>query len=215
MPMPLAGGRPKQELDRDSECIYPMFTMTTGDLIQTGILLAATVAVLLSAWQTRSHNRLLKAQLVRDRFEMYWQTYQPVTEEQVDGLKLYPEDYMKLDRYQASYAGDDAAIRKYIYMSALYEYLAFAHTLHHVLKVPDPVGPGWVTRWAEDLAGSAQFQDVHDEYRGYYPKFEAFVDGIFTRNPSLRKSIWSPANTASEPIAPKPSKSRSGPAPHR
>jgi hypothetical protein len=152
--------------------------MPLSDWIQTGVLLATTLAVGIAAWQTFLQNRLPKAQLLRDRFEMYWQTYQPVSQEQIAALKLYPEDYVGLDRYASRYEGDDNAIARYINTSRLYEYLAFTYTLHHVLKVPDPVGSGWVARWTKNLAKSVEFQDVRKSYSGYYPEFESFVDGL-------------------------------------
>jgi hypothetical protein len=61
--------------------------MSLADWIQTGVLMATTFAVALAGWQTHLQNRLLKAQLLRDRFEMYWKTYDAVSAEQVAELK--------------------------------------------------------------------------------------------------------------------------------
>jgi hypothetical protein len=180
-------------------------TMTLADWIQIGVLLTATLALGLAARQTYLQNRLMKAQLLRDRFEMYWQVYNPVSAEQVAELKLYPDEYMGLARFKDSYEGNDAAITKYIYMSLLYEFLAFSHAAQYRLKVPDPLGKDWLVNYASELIASSQFQDVHEEYRGYYRDFADFIDGLMLskrvtngdfneplkgiRSPERRKSI--------------------------
>jgi len=152
--------------------------MNIGDWIQTGLLALTALSLVTLAWQGLLQHRLLKAQLLRDRFEMYWETYEPVSKEHIDELKVYPEGYMDLSLYRSRYEGNDDAIHRYIYMSLLYEYLAFTFTLHHVLKVPDPLGSDWTRRWATELLASREFNDVHAEYRDCYPRFEAFIEAL-------------------------------------
>src|SRR5262245_28035925 len=124
--------------------------------------------------QTRIQTRLLNAQLVKDRLELYWEIYTPVTAQQVGEFKLYPGDYMDVDLYEARYKSDEAAIRRYIYMSEVYEYLAFTHALQ-ALDVPDPFGQHWVETWTRDLIQSREFLDVNEQYSDYYPAFKALV----------------------------------------
>ena len=125
--------------------------------------------------QTTIQTNLLNAQLVKDRLQLYWETYKPVTAEQLDEFKLYPQDYMELALYEERYKSDDSAIRRYIYMSQLYEYLAFTHSLQS-LNVPDPLGEHWVATWTRDLSESSEFLDVNEQYGEYYPAFKSFVE---------------------------------------
>jgi hypothetical protein len=130
--------------------------------------------------QTQIQTALLNAQLLRDRLEAYWKTYQPVTDAQVAELRLYPEDYMDRELFRQRYARDEPAIRRYIYMSLLYEYLGFTHKLP-ALGVPDPLGAEWVRRWTNELLACAEFRDVHEQYRGYLPEYEGLVDELMAR----------------------------------
>ncbi len=72
----------------------------------------------------------------------------------------------------------------HIYMSKLYEYLAFTSTLRE-LDVPDPLGQNWIERWLKDLVASAEFMDVNSQYADFYPTFSAWVDQI-------RESVYPP-----------------------
>ncbi len=149
--------------------------LTRREIQRTGVAQEQSAQRLLE--QTTIQTRLLNAQLVKDRLELYWETYRPVTAEQVDEFKFYPEDYMELDLYEKRYKLDAAAIRRYIYMSELYEYLAFTHSLQS-LDVPDPLGEHWVATWTRDLIESSEFLDVNEQYGEYYPVFKSFVERI-------------------------------------
>ncbi|MEB3120418.1 MAG: hypothetical protein VKL41_04250, partial [Snowella sp.] len=122
-------------------------------------------------------NALFNAQLLRDRFDAYMKTYEPVSDEQVANFRLYPDDFMDRKMYEDRYSNDDGAIKRYIHMSQLYEYLAFTLKLRDI-DIPDLLGPEWVKRWTEDLLPFPEFRDVHEQYRGYYPEYQDFVDEI-------------------------------------
>lgn len=49
---------------------------------------------------------------------------------------------MELERYRSDYQGKSDAIRRYIHISKLYEYVAFTFTLHHTLKLRAPLRKG-------------------------------------------------------------------------
>lgn len=151
--------------------------MDTGDYIQTAILLVLTATLFAWVWQIVIQNRLLKAQILRDRLEMYWQTYEPVSDDEVQELHLIPEDYMDKLKYEVHYKKNPEAIRRYITMLALYEYLAFTYSLIK-LKLPDPLGYDWTKRWAKDLLEYIEFLYVHEYHNEYYPEFAAYVDGV-------------------------------------
>jgi hypothetical protein len=162
------------------------------DIIQLFTLIVFAVSVVILVIQTRIQNRLLRAQLLRDRLEMYWETYQPVTDDHVRDFIDYPEDYMNKELFEKRYSGKTQNIRRYIYMSMLYEYLAFTYSLK-TSSVGDPLGYQWTQSWTRDLLQSPQFHDVHEQYRGYYPKYEAFVDDI------LRKYSVNTSNPINNP----------------
>lgn len=139
----------------------------------TLIIFFATLIILCR--QTTIQNHLAKSQIVRDRFEMYWQTYDPITDEQVRELQMYPEDYMTRSLYETKYESNDEAIRMYIYMSQLYEYLGFSFMLEEK-EVPYPVGHHkFLKKWARALAASKEFQDVRRSHDEYYPALAQFL----------------------------------------
>ena len=125
-------------------------------------------------------NRLAKVQLLRDRFEMYWRTYSPVTDEHIRDAMLYPEDYMPVSVYEGVYRNDKERLRKYIAMTKLYEYLVFMHASQQ-LDIDDPLGKEWLPRWVSQLSTDQQFLEVNEYYRPYYEKFSGYVHGIRQR----------------------------------
>ena len=153
--------------------------MKTADWIQLGSLIVILLTLVVLAYQVFLQNQSAKAQLLHDRFEMYWGTYEPVTDNQVKEFHLNPEDYVQHDRYEAFYKKkeNDAAVRKCILMAQRYEYLAFLHTLRR-MGIADPMGDHWLNKWVTDLLDSREFRDVHDYYRNYYPAFASAVDAL-------------------------------------
>jgi hypothetical protein len=136
------------------------------------------MAGLIALWvQVRLQNKLNKAQLLRDRFETYWRTYEPVTPEQVDEFKMNTYDYIDDELYHAKYEGDEKLIKKYIMMAQLYEYLAFVHALQR-LKLEDPLGLDWLILSVRHKLKSDPdhvFHDISGQFREYYPAFDKFV----------------------------------------
>lgn len=148
--------------------------MTAADYIQIGILSVLGFTMILAVWQTRTQTNLYLAQLLRDRFEMYWKMYEPVSQGQLEELREFPEDYIELTLYEEKYKGHDKKLRKYIGMAQRYEYLAFAHGLEE-LHLRDPLGYGWTQRWTEDLLEDEVFMDVHHYFGAYYPGYTKLI----------------------------------------
>ncbi|MBI3089690.1 MAG: hypothetical protein HYY96_03410 [Candidatus Tectomicrobia bacterium] len=150
--------------------------MPVTDYIQIVIAVVLTGTLVILAWQLVIQNRLLKAQVLDSRFQMYWKTYEPVSDAEVEQVNLYPEDYMSEERYQI-YRENPTAIRKYLGLLSLYEYLAFSYSLKK-LRLPDPLGYTWTERWAKDLLGYPEFLEVHNYHREYYPDFAKYIDSL-------------------------------------
>ena len=146
------------------------------DYIQFGILAVLGFTLSLAVWQTRTQNRLYSAQLLRDRFEMYWKMYEPVSQGQLEELEEFPEDFIDLKVYEEKYKGHDKMLRKYIGMAQRYEYLAFAHGLEE-LHLKDPLGYEWTRRCTRELLTDEVFLDVHRYFGGYYPHYTKFIEG--------------------------------------
>src|SRR2546427_1042373 len=148
--------------------------ITAADYIQFGILSVLGFTLFLAVWQTRTQNMLYRAQLLRDRFEMYWKMYEPVSQGQVEELREFPEDFIDPKIYE-KYKDHDKKLRKYIGMAQRYEYLAFAHGLEE-LHLKDPLGYEWTQRWTRELLADEVFLDVHRYFGVYYPQFTKFID---------------------------------------
>lgn len=151
--------------------------MAPSNYIQLAGAIISAVALCAILRQLVVQNRIFKAQMLRDRFDMYWKTVEPVSDDSVRQLRLCPEDYMDRSLYESHYKANADALRKYIYMLQLYEYLAFTYGLKQY-KLPDPLGYTWAEMWTRDLLAESEFLEVHRYHKPYYPYFAAYVDGL-------------------------------------
>ncbi len=168
-------GRGPRPLGEPSGALSPAFG--PADYIQFGILTVLGFTLFLALWQSWTQNKLYRAQLLRDRFEMYWKMYEPVSQGQGQELKEFPEDFIDLKVYEEKYKDHDRKLRKYIGMAKRYEYLAFAYGLK-VLHLKDPLGHDWTQHWTRDLLKDEIFLDVHHYFGAYYPHYEKFIEGV-------------------------------------
>lgn len=141
-----------------------------------------TVVILASTLMLTVHHqrKQMQAQLLKDSFEMYWRTYEPVSDAQFEEVVRFCEDYFDRRVFTESYANDPQKVRRYLHMSKLYEYFAYSRKMH-ALRLQDPFGPDWLAMWTRDLADVPEFRDVHEYYRGYYPEFAQAVDSEIAR----------------------------------
>jgi hypothetical protein len=154
--------------------------METGDIIQTIILFIMFLSFIFLIRQIVLQNRIFKAQLMRDRFEMYWRTYDPVTEDQISELKIYPRDYMDPKKYETFYKDKPESIKKYIMMMKLYDYLAFINGLRKE-KLSDPLGNNWSNLWTSELIDEKEFMEIHNFHKIFYPDFAEYIDKIISK----------------------------------
>lgn len=149
-------------------------TLTATNWIAMVTAAIMTINLLFLTRQISIQNRIAKANLMRDRFEMYWKTYKPVTDDQVEDFHIYPEDWMPTSNYP-KYKNDENKIKKYIGMAQLFVYLAFNFYAMR-LGIKDPFGRHWLRLWTADLTEEEEFLEVKDYYRPYYPEFCDFVE---------------------------------------
>jgi hypothetical protein len=147
------------------------------DITSSAILLVTFIVIYL---QLRSQNKFLRGQLHRDRFDMYWKTYDPISKDEIREFKIYPENWMDKKIYHNKYKGRKKLIRKYLMFSKQYEYLAFSFRLI-TLKVPDSLGHDWTKKWLNDLLEKEEFLDVHEYYKEYYPELARYIDKRLTK----------------------------------
>lgn len=124
-------------------------------------------------------NSLFKAQLLSQRFDMYWRTRAPISDEQVNEVAIAPDDVMDPEEYKNWYKDHPDDLRRYLYLARCYEYLAFAHSMK-TLGLPDPLGDSWTQLWASDLARHPEFRKINSWYERYYPG--VFFSGRLARN---------------------------------
>ena len=134
-------------------------------LVVTAIILAVSLIFILA--QVRTQRGLLGAELLYDHFQMYVKGNDPVSDERIEELKIYPVDYMDVEVYEKQYKGNDEAIHKYIYMSDLYEYLAFSYAMPRA-EIPSRES---LEMWTRDLCEEREFCEVHKHYSKHYPRF--------------------------------------------
>jgi len=151
--------------------------LTVDQKIQLAIVIILAVTLSLILLQLWTQFRLAKAQLLRDRFEMYIRTNEPVTDEHIKELKLYPADYMDVELYKLKY-NNDQSLRKYIYMATLYEYLAYTQDMPYAKFL----NSGFTEMWVNDLCQEDEFRDVHKYYEKYYPRFAEIVEKLLNEN---------------------------------
>lgn len=152
--------------------------MPITDIIQLIVAGMALLTLFVLVYQIKIQNDMFKSQLIRDRFDMYW-SWQPVTDDDVTEIELFPEEYFDSDVYQTDYQGNRDAIRKYLYVAHVYEYLAFAYGLVNT-KIPDPMHH-MHSLWLSDMLQREDFLQVHRHIGRYYPDFAKKVERLLNK----------------------------------
>lgn len=80
-----------------------------------------TKALDLQSQSLALQNRLVNAQLLAQRFDMYWRARAPVTDQELSDVDLIPDDYMDPNTYLTKYKTDRQALGRYVYLCTCYE----------------------------------------------------------------------------------------------
>jgi len=142
------------------------FAVTVAQIVTPFILIVTLIAI----WRSmETQNKLFRSQLLRDRFDMYMTTWEPVTDDDVEEFNLYPDLYRDESK-DLYYRENIQRIKRCIGMTQMYEYLAFAWSLK--AQESDLLGVRWIKQWIKDLVGVTEFVDYHEYYgEEYYPDF--------------------------------------------
>jgi hypothetical protein len=125
----------------------------------------------------------LRAQAVSSQFEGYLRVaYAPVSKEQIEELKLYPEDYMDRQLYESEYKDREDSLRRYIYFYVVYEYLGISWPSRHLRHAS--VGAQWTEMWTRDLVKEKEFKDAHKALRGFYTDYSSIVEKCLNLKPA-------------------------------
>jgi hypothetical protein len=153
--------------------------MSIVDLVQilTGIVAALTLFILL--YQTVIQNRLIRAQILMFRFDMYKNATAPITTDEVKMAQEYPQHYFDANKYQEQYKGNPSSIKKYLFSYHLYEYMAYRYVLTYQLGLPEPIESNFKL-WVQDAVREREFLDVHEYMKMYHQVFGQYVENIKT-----------------------------------
>ena len=154
------------------------------------IILTATLFIYIR--QINIQNRLYKAQVLRDRFDMYNETEELITEEHIKDFKRFPEDYIKKSTYWLHYLDQDDKIFKYLYFGKKYTYLLFVYTLKERLKLHDVIGDAWEKESFKNIKKYPEFHDVREFNKKFYSDFDKYLEihiKKITKSNSMKQNI--------------------------
>jgi hypothetical protein len=156
------------------------FMQVWGPVVKDWAPLGAVILTFINigflTFQVLRQNKISKAQLLKDRFEMYWKIYDSISDDEIKLVHACPDDFMPRATY-VKFKDNDGVLRKYALMSELVEYLAFTHELKNY-GIEDTFGSDWVKLWTRDLKEIPEFMEIMEYYKEYYPKFAKFADAI-------------------------------------
>jgi hypothetical protein len=150
--------------------------MSSNDAVQISIVLISFGTLLIVLYQTALQNRLLKAQIIKDRYDMFKGAMSPVSDEEVEMARIYPDNYFDMTTYNEHYKDNPELIKKYLFSWHVYEYMAFRYSIVR-LKLPDPIGSN-LKVWVLDSIREKEFADVHAYIKTYHPIFGDYVERL-------------------------------------
>ena len=160
-------------LDTSPGCEIATFWV---QVLVLGVLCLSAGAVF---WQLRLQTKMLRMDLLRDRITMGWLTDKPITPEHIDSVKYYPENYIprKYRGKEKELTGKEKELTgKYLYLDQVYDYFLYVYLSSKSVK--DPLGKKWQEKWIEDLAGNKIFDDIREDNRDSFRKFDDYLEGI-------------------------------------
>ena len=146
------------------------FLESNSDLIQFLVLIVLVGTLFLVLRQTKTQNKLYKAQILRDRFDLYNNTKGLITYEHIEDFKKFNQDYVF--EYTEYYSQNDDNIHTYLYLGKIYEYLLYVYKLKKKYKLEDAIGEAWEKKWLKEYKSDQAFTDLRKFNEGFYPDFE-------------------------------------------
>lgn len=162
--------------------------MSFNDVIQMILSAISFVTLVILLWQTTTQNKLIKVQILKDKFDMYAQSQLPITDELLEMAYANPDRYMEKDVFEKNYKNDKASLRRFLYYDNLYQYFALRYSIEKV-GLPSPNKKALET-WIGDILNEAEFIEVHYANRDYFPEFGKYVDGLVIKSSTtLQKAL--------------------------
>ena len=144
--------------------------MTQADKIQIAILVVLGLTLVASLVAQVYQIMLARANLLACRTDMYRWVHSAITQDDLADCHAYPEMIMARARFDDAYRDKPEALRRYLKLSRIYEYLALAHILEQY-KVADSFGIAWGRTWGKVLMDDDMFKEVDEYYRPFYTPF--------------------------------------------
>jgi hypothetical protein len=154
--------------------------MSFIDLLQLVFGIISSITVILLFWQTLMQNRLFRAQILKDKFDMYTQCQIPITDERLEIVYANPDRYMPRDVFDTLYKNDRAALRAFLYYDNLYQYLGLRYSMEKI-GLPDP-NKDALKVWILELLDDPKFLQVHYSNKKYFGQFGIYVDNLIDQN---------------------------------
>lgn len=151
--------------------------MNGADVIQFLILVVLALSLGAMVVTQVAQALMARAQLMSSRMTAYRWVLEPVTDEHVRDCEAYPEMVMTLARYEERYRGDPERLRRYLKLTRIYEYLAFAHG-HKRRGIARAFRVAWGKDWSEWMVRDPMFWEVDEYYGQYHPAFSKHLRAL-------------------------------------
>jgi hypothetical protein len=169
------------------------FTIDDAEAIQFLILVVLTITaiaifiqIIFIIHQLKTQKKILKAQLLKDRIMLGWETDTPITTEHIDNLAYLPNNFMpkkciklyddmKKTSCKEKREEKKRRIGKYLYLSKVYGYFRWILIMSKEMDIDDQLDDKWTRKWIRDICQDDVFIDIREFNKREYSKFEDYI----------------------------------------
>ena len=150
------------------------FIDSNSVFIQFLVLIVLLITLVLVLIQTITQNKLYKAQILRDRFDLYNNTKGLITDKHITDFKNFSQDY--INEYTEYYSKSNDNIHTYLYFGKIYEYLLYVWELKDKYNLKDPLGNEWEQKWLIEYKDEQAFADLREFNKEFYSDFDGHLE---------------------------------------
>lgn len=155
-----------------------------GVLIIQGLILGVLiVSALFIKKQLKTQNKMLNAQLLKDRIILGWQTDEPITKEHIGNLAYLPRNFMPDNCIKLFNEINDTnnegkkeenknKIGKYLYLSKVYGYFRWIFIMSEEMEIEEHLDDKWPRKWIRNICQDDVFLDIRKFNKREFPDFE-------------------------------------------